>query len=544
MKKRSHFIFMGFLIIFCVFLYGYGMGKVGLSDPDETFYAETAKEMLHAKSFVTPLIFAKPQFEKPPMFYWLIILSSLFKGMNEFAVRFAPALFGTIGVMAIYFLGNILFNRRTAIYASFILATNFLYLGLSRCALTDIVFSVFVLLSLLFFFNGYQNSNRRRFNLCLFFLFSALAVLTKGPLGILIPLFTIIPFLMIAKDFKFLKSLPWVWGIAIFVLVAFPWYILMALKHKEFLRSFFFQENIERFFVAEHKSSNRWYFYPSVFLGASFPWSILFPLLFVGKEESFKKERLFLKCWFWFSLIFFTAAQSKLASYILPIYPALCLMLARSINRLEEFLPNARRLTLGKLLSTLLALVFLSGFTASLFWLRAHFPDFFAIYLPLVITIFAGLILAVIFLWFNNYKLTVLFKTATVLIFILLLMSNIKIGEGAFSDKDLPAIIRQNSFNLNAEIVCSKLYARGVYFYAERNVVVINDERKAFFRPHPIVVISDDKEITDYFKRNKDILCVLTRENLERLNSLTPQRKNKVISKNFDRYVVISSPSH
>ncbi len=543
MKANSTIILVLFLILFCILLYGYNMGGVGLSDPDEVFYAQTAKEMFNAQSFVTPLIFGKPQFEKPPMFYWLIGLSSvLFRGLSEFSVRFVPALFGLLGVLAIYFLGRSMFNSRTAIYASLILSTNFLYLGLSRCALTDIVFTVFILLSLLFFYRGYQNTQRRKINLCLFFLFSALAVLTKGPLGVLIPIFTIVPFLAFSKDLKFLKEIPWFWGGLFFVLVAIPWYALAALKHKEFLQSFFYYENIQRFFIAEHRSANRWYFYPFVLLGSTFPWSILFPLIFAAKENLFKKERLFLKCWFWVPLIFFTAAQSKLSSYILPIYPALSLILARSINLIEEGNSGEVRLKIGRIISTVLALIFLSAFGISLFWLKINFPQFLRAYLLLVTFVFTGIISAIIFLWRGKYNLAVFFKAATVLAFVTILMSNIISAEGTFSDRDLPDFIRQHSKGLRQEIVVSKLYARGVRYYTDKEVVVINDEKRAFFRPHPIEVISSNKEVEDYFNANESILCVVTKDHFERINSLTPRRENRVLYKNFDRYVVLSKP--
>ena len=81
-----------------------------------------------------------------------------------------------------------------------------------------------------------------------------------------------------------------------------------------------------------------------------------------------------------------------------------------------------------------------------------------------------------------------------------------------------------------------------MYFYREIYVVVINDSKRAFFRPHPIRVISESDEIKDFFKTQKSILCVVKEEHLERINSLTPHRVNEVIYKNFDRYVVLSKP--
>ena len=85
MDRKSLYIIL--LILFCGYLFLFGLGKMALVDPDEPFYAETAKEMLKRGEWLTPRIFGEPQFEKPPLYYWLIILSYKLFGINEFASR-------------------------------------------------------------------------------------------------------------------------------------------------------------------------------------------------------------------------------------------------------------------------------------------------------------------------------------------------------------------------------------------------------------------------------------------------------------------------
>ena len=101
----NNFKFLAALVLIASVLFLVGLGGMDLSDPDETFYAETAREMLEDGEWLTPKIFDKPQFEKPPLYYWLIIFSYKIFGVNEFAARFPSALFGIFGVIGVFYLG-------------------------------------------------------------------------------------------------------------------------------------------------------------------------------------------------------------------------------------------------------------------------------------------------------------------------------------------------------------------------------------------------------------------------------------------------------
>ena len=105
----SRFIII--LLIVCSFLFFFALGRMALTDPDETFYAETAREMVNEGEWITPLIFGKTQFEKPIFYFWLVVSSYKIFGINEFAARFPSAVFGLIGVLGIYYLGRLLFSR-------------------------------------------------------------------------------------------------------------------------------------------------------------------------------------------------------------------------------------------------------------------------------------------------------------------------------------------------------------------------------------------------------------------------------------------------
>ena len=140
------------LLALCAFLFFFRLGSMALTDPDETFYAQTAKEMLNRGEWTTPYLYGKPQFEKPILIYWLIESSYKAFGVNEAAARLPSAVFGLLGVIAIYLLGTLLFDKRAGFLSALILATNVEYIILSRACITDMVLTVLMLLGALFSF--------------------------------------------------------------------------------------------------------------------------------------------------------------------------------------------------------------------------------------------------------------------------------------------------------------------------------------------------------------------------------------------------------
>ena len=224
-KYVKHIIILIVLSYFCLM---FGNGLLSLTVPDEVFYAQAAKEMLQQHNWMTPYLFGQPNFEKPIFLYWLLNLSFIIFGINSFSARFFPALFGIIGIIAVYLLARLGFkDSKKAFICAIVLMTSGLYIGLARTVFTDLIFSIFILLSLLSFYWGYSFKDRKGPGILLFFVFAGLATLTKGPLGLIIPLLTVAAFLFIKKDIKFLLNRYLFWGLLVFGLISLPWYILM-----------------------------------------------------------------------------------------------------------------------------------------------------------------------------------------------------------------------------------------------------------------------------------------------------------------------------
>ena len=263
------------LLVLAGVIFGFRLGSFGLLDPDEPFYTLTAKEMLERRDPSTPVIFGQPQFEKPIFFYWMLYAFFKLFGMTNFAARLGPCLAGILTVLITYLWGRVLFKRREiAFLSAAVLATGVEFIVISRIVLTDMFLCLFVTAALASFSVGYFHLKYRKLAWIFVFIFCGLGFLTKGPLGLLLPFFGIISYLLVNDEKHLLKEIPWGWGLLAFTLTGLPWYGMMTAHHGvAFLKHFFIHENVRRYFIAEHKSSDRFLFYFVAVLMGFFPWT-------------------------------------------------------------------------------------------------------------------------------------------------------------------------------------------------------------------------------------------------------------------------------
>ncbi len=340
---RPFLLFALFMLASWYFFF-FRLGAFALTDPDEVFYAQTAKEMVEKNEWSTPYLYGKPQFEKPILFYWLVEASFKAFGISDFSARVPSAIMGLIGVIATYFLGAVLYGRRAGIISALIVATNVEYIMLARACVTDMALAVFILLGFLFFLYGY--TSKRRAAYIVSSVSFALAVLTKGPIGIVLPAAIVFLFLGVKRDFGAVKEMPLAWMLFAFLVVALPWYILMGVLHgKDFVGTFIGFHNITRFLKPEHKTGAVFYYYVPVLFGGFFPWSIFLP---VALWESFKRAwkdkgmHLFLAAWFSVFFIFFSVSSTRLPTYIFPAFMPLAVLMGSMWNELLEGRAPAR----------------------------------------------------------------------------------------------------------------------------------------------------------------------------------------------------------
>jgi len=478
---------------------------LSLTSPDEVFYAQTAKEMSRINSWQVPYLFGKPQFEKPILTFWLLRIAFALFGISSFSARFFPAIFASLGVIAVYFLGIAGFkNERKAFIASLLLMSSGLYVGLARTVFTDLIFSVFILLSLASFFWGYS-SEKKVAGLLLFFIFSGLAVITKGPLGFLVPFLTVALFLIVRKDLKFLLCECSLWGLFAFALISLPWYVFMINKYgQSFIHEFFYNDHIRRIIEAEHAANDTWYFYPFSAILCIFPWGLFVAAssASLAKHLRYNKEPfyLFLACWICAVFAIFQFAHSKLVSYIFPFFPALALIAADFIN--DKLLVNKpSRLALTILLISSLALL-LFPLAISIIWVK--YPFYISSYLPSKIpvyylaTVFIGLVISILFFILRNKLLKSIYALTLVVPLLLSVVPFVRNNIEPYLSSKKACEYLLNNYSVDNTILCSKPFVRGVKYYTDKEIAVVEGPRNNFFSPHPILFLGQDERTRDF----------------------------------------------
>jgi 4-amino-4-deoxy-L-arabinose transferase-like glycosyltransferase len=340
-QKQKETVFICTIIAVCLILFFFNLGNRALWDIDEGKHAATSKDMVLSGNWVTPQYNGEKFYDKPPLHNWLVAISFLIFGFNEFAARLPAALLGMGCVMTTYLLGRQIFGPTAAFLSSLVLASSVEFFVLSRTVVHDISLAFFITLALTLFYLGYENQKHRRS--CFLAGYAALgfAVLAKGPVGILLPAAIIGLFLIFKKQLRFLRKMQVGWGTLIVLAVAAPWYILISIKDPDYASYFFLKQNFGSFFSAEARHPEPIYYYIPVLLGGMFPWSALLPLaLFRGIRAGKSTSRdgmLFALLWVAVIFIFFSLASSKLGTYMLPLFPAAALLVG---NFLYEILIN------------------------------------------------------------------------------------------------------------------------------------------------------------------------------------------------------------
>ena len=355
-----------FLILFSLFLFFFPFNNNRpLWEPDEGMHAQVSKEILETGDWITPRFNGEKFFDKPILHYWLVSLSFLFLGVNELAARLPAAILGLGGVLVVFYLGKYLYNRETGFLAGIILATTGIYLALSQSVVHDIGLSFFISLSLLCFYLFYLKEERSNTCLLLLYLSMGFGVLAKGPIGFLLPMGIIILFLLLVGKIGQLKELVTRQGILIFFAISLPWYILVTLKNPEFFSHFFFKQNLGRFFSPPLGDSQPSYYYIPLVAISFIPWTYYLPNALIAQVTTIIKSRdkerrasLFIILWLGVIFLFFSLAKAKQWPYLLPLYPALALMLGRFwYNYLFMAVPAGNNLNKGIRLSSWLLLI-------------------------------------------------------------------------------------------------------------------------------------------------------------------------------------------
>jgi len=328
--------FLVLTVVLCVFFL-FMLGNRPLSVPDEGRYVEIPREMVSTGDYLTPRLNGVKYFEKPALFYWLEAFSIKLFGLHEFSLRLWPALFAVTGCLSVYLAGGRLYGRKSGLFAAVVLATSLLYYAMSRAILLDMPVSILLCISLLSFLLGTHETPgiKRRMLMWSFYAFAALAVLTKGLIGLLIPAMVIGAWILFLGEWRILRSM-YIWsGAALFLLISAPWHIMIGTANPDFFDFYFVREHFQRYLTKiEHHYEPPWFFIP-VLAGGLFPWSAFLIQAITHSMPSSWRERhehrdaFFLALWAGLVFLFFSASGSKLVPYILPVLPPLAILIGR-----------------------------------------------------------------------------------------------------------------------------------------------------------------------------------------------------------------------
>ncbi len=330
MKAVNHILSILIIIVLSTTLFFTALNKASLWDMDEPHNAECSREMLERHDFIVPTFNYELRGDKPVLIYWFMELAYKIFGVNEFSARFFSPIFGIGTILLVYLFGCQVFDFKTGHWAALILITILLFNVSVRIATPDAMLIFFINLAIFSFYLGYFKKQPLYFYL--FYVAMALAVLSKGPMGIVLPLGVVFFFILLKRDIGILKEMRLKQGIIIFFLLAIPWYVLVSIKtNGEFFSEFVMKHNIYRYLNVMQGHRGPFFYYLLVLPLGLFPWGGLLPFLPFHSYKKITDVQIFLWIWIVLFIVFFSFAHTKLPTYINPIFPSISLLLAHYV---------------------------------------------------------------------------------------------------------------------------------------------------------------------------------------------------------------------
>ncbi len=333
------------LALAAALLFRPGLGRRDVWNPDEARYAEVARELRDAGSWAVPRLYGAVYTLKPPLFFWLVAASSLITGeVDETAVRIPSALAGIGAVLLVYRLGRRLHGRRAGLLAAVVFATAFKVMWQARFGQIDMLLAFLVALQLWFFVRGYTERRPRCY--WLMYLAGGLAVLAKGPAGVLPPLLAIVAFLLWNGEREELRRLRLGRGLLLVAAVVLAWLVPAGLVGGQaYLDQIVLRQNVTRYANPWHHRLP-WYYYLTVIPPEFLPWSLLLPTAFVAARGLGGRARDGFRlavCWAVVTVVFFSLSPAKRDVYVLTMYAAMALLVGAGLDRLAALWPARRR---------------------------------------------------------------------------------------------------------------------------------------------------------------------------------------------------------
>jgi 4-amino-4-deoxy-L-arabinose transferase-like glycosyltransferase len=381
---------LAILLLLSGLLFFVGLGSLGLTDRDEGSNAEAAREMLESGDWITPTLNGEPRFAKPALLYWLIGGVYRVLGVSEFTARLPSAICGVLLILLQYAFLSRVRGPAAGLFGALMLLLNVEIVAIGRLVLTDGGLIFFTTLAIFGFWLGLHGEGRERHFSWLFYLGMGLGMLTKGPVGLIVPLLATVPYLTLTRRWRQFRErgFPFA-GLALLLLVAAPWYAAMFAIHGGRYTASAQADTVGRFFSVIGGHGGTVFFYVPILLFGFFPWSGFLPVALWQALARWREARLgardkslpapswelelFAALWLVAVFVFFSASATRLPHYIGPLFPAAAILTATYWNRvLAE--PRTPGVWVG--FRTMMVLGYLLGFAlAATPWLYERFVE-------------------------------------------------------------------------------------------------------------------------------------------------------------------------
>lgn len=508
-----------------------------LFDPDEGRYAEIPREMVATGDWVTPRLNDIKYFEKPALQYWATATAFELFGQHPWTVRLWPALCGFLGLVLTWSIARRLIDEPTALIAVLVQASALLYVGMARIATLDMSLSAALQLAMsglvmLIAKRGSASQSRIASPWALMLgVGVALAVMSKGLVGILIPGAVAFLYVVLCRDWGLIRRAQVGWTVLALGVLAAPWMLLASRRNPEFAHFFFVVQHFQRYLSQRgfDRYQPAWFFIPVLFAGL-LPWATLLPgALKQGWIAARRGDRAasLLLLWAGFIFAFFSLSQSKLIPYIVPMFPALSLLMARHIAVLS-------RRRLAQHLSAVLLLSSAIVATLLILWATPLGASLVARATPASIT---GFVLAFALLGLGAGFGARLARQGYVLGAIAAATAGgLLLAQSALLGADqLPRMQQvvelashlQSELDASTRVFCVDTYPQPIPFYLKRPCTLVGYRGELDFglQQEPWRFIAHLDDFATLWRQQQDALAIMNRTDYQQLEALgTPMR--------------------
>jgi 4-amino-4-deoxy-L-arabinose transferase-like glycosyltransferase len=326
------------------------LGAPELRSPDEPRFSLIVQDIYRGEgTLVVPHLDGKIYSEKPPLQLWAVWLASLpFGRPTEWSARI-PSTLAAIGLVLLTgWLGGRLFGRRAGFISALVLLTTSRFFDRARWCCTDMILSLFVVLAIgcAYRWTCHDGAPPRRGLGWAFFAAAGLATLTKGPVGVALPVGILVAYLVVERRWREVFRFPWITGALIYLAVVVPWYLLYGLQggwHN--LWMVVLRENVNRYLNAWN-NVHPFYYYLGIFPLSFLPWAVFLPatLVAIHRRRHSESRAALTWCAVWFLVIFvfFSISSGKRTVYLLPLFPAAALLVGWFFDAGYRALPTPR----------------------------------------------------------------------------------------------------------------------------------------------------------------------------------------------------------